>query len=77
MRADFGKEDYPYPLARTVIPHGWSDKDFKNMLRRIEEQGMPTINRRSRREGQRVGDAARRAKAKRVSVDHRARSRRF
>jgi hypothetical protein len=51
-----------YREATTIIPHGCEAKDLKDLLKRIKEQGMPTINRRTRRQAQRVGDRARKAK---------------
>jgi hypothetical protein len=50
-------------LATKIIPHGCSADDLADLLRHIQEQGMPTINRATRRKAERVRDAARRRKA--------------
>jgi hypothetical protein len=53
--------------AKSLIPHGCDATTYKLTRKAWAEQGAPTINRATRRKGQRVGDAARRKKAKEES----------
>jgi hypothetical protein len=57
-------EGRPDNVARSLIPHGVDAEVWRHILERVREQGMPTLNRANRRHSQRVGDRARRAKAR-------------
>jgi hypothetical protein len=50
-----------YTEAHTIIPHGCTAEDLRDLVERIKDQGMPYTNRASRRRSRRVGDRARRA----------------
>lgn len=54
-------------LARSFVFQGISPESYRLLHKAVAEQGHPTINRASRRKGQRVGDAARRRKARILS----------
>jgi hypothetical protein len=58
-------EGEPKPgQARSLIIHNCDPDTYKQTLKAIAEQGMFTTNRATRRKSQRVGDKARRKKAR-------------